>query len=66
MLLAAIRDELVMSRLVAISAAGGKPPEFSPMPRPGVPPKSARQAPRMTDEMRRVLDPRLRDQPTEA
>jgi hypothetical protein len=65
MLLAILRDELVLSRHVAIAAAGGKPPEFEPMSRPGVPPKSAAKS-GMTDEMRRVLDPRLRDQPMEA
>lgn len=67
MLLAAIKDELMLNRIIAIAAAGGKPPEFVPTPRPGVPPVSAqRTGGGMTDEMRRVLDPRLRDQPTEA
>jgi hypothetical protein len=65
MLLAQIRDELVLSRHVAIAATGAKPPEFQPMPRPGIPPKSA-QKKGMTDEQRRALDPRLRDQPMEA
>ncbi|MFG2292056.1 hypothetical protein [Streptomyces sp. NPDC048603] len=67
MMLAAIRDELMLSRYVAIAAAGGKPPEFHPTPRPGVPPTSAqRTGGGMTDEMRRALDPRLREQPMEA
>lgn len=66
MLLAAIKDELMLNRLVAIAAAGGKPGEFVPTPRPGIPPRSAQRAGRMTDEMRRALDPRLRDQPMEA
>ncbi|MET9959330.1 hypothetical protein ABZ128_09610 [Streptomyces sp. NPDC006326] len=65
MLLATIRDEIVLSRHVAIAAAGQKPGEFQPMPRPGIPPKSAQKR-GMTDEQRRALDPRLRDQPTEA
>lgn len=64
MLLAVLRDELVLTRHVAIAAAGGKPPEFVPMSRPGIPPKSAQKSV-MTDDMRRALDPRLRDQPTE-
>lgn len=65
MLLASVRDEIVLSRHVAIAAAGGRAPEFHPTPRPGVSPKSAKST-RMTDEERRALDPRLRDQPTEA
>lgn len=66
MLLVGIKDELVMSRGVAIAAAGGKPPEFTPSPRPGIPPKSATARRGLTDEQRRALDPRLRDQPKEA
>jgi hypothetical protein len=65
MLIAQLRDEIVLSRNVAIAATGATPPPFEQTPRPGVPPKSA-QPSRMTDEMRRVLDPRLRDQPPEA
>lgn len=62
MLLAAIRDEIALSRSVAIAAAGGKPPKFTPMPRPGIPPTST--APRrLTDEQRRAIDPRLNQQP---
>ncbi|QEU76878.1 hypothetical protein CP967_31130 [Streptomyces nitrosporeus] len=63
--MAQLVDELRLSRSVAIAAAGGKPPEFRPVPRPGIPPKSASPK-RMTDEMRRELDPRMRDQPKEA
>lgn len=64
MLLAAVRDELVLSRNAAIAIAGGKPAEFHPTPRPGIPPKSVRKG--LTDEQRRALDPRLRNQPKEA
>ncbi|MFF6928362.1 hypothetical protein [Streptomyces californicus] len=64
-LLVELKDELRLSRNVAIAAAGGTPPEFIPTSRPGVPPKSA-SAPRMSDEQRRALDPRLRNQPKEA
>ncbi|MGP3750892.1 hypothetical protein [Streptomyces sp. IBSNAI001] len=64
-ILTELKDEMRLSRNVAIAAAGGKPPEFTPSPRPGIPPKSA-SASRMTDEMRRALDPRMRDQPKEA
>ncbi|WP_327712374.1 hypothetical protein OG912_32140 [Streptomyces sp. NBC_00464] len=65
MLLADIKDQLVLARSVAIAAAGGTPPDFTPTPRPGVAPASASPK-RMTDEMRRALDPRLRNQPKEA
>lgn len=65
MLLADIKDQLVLTRGVAIAAAGGSPPEFQPTPRPGVPPTSA-SAKRLSDEQRRALDPRLRNQPKEA
>ncbi|WP_234432337.1 hypothetical protein [Streptomyces sp. NRRL S-378] len=65
MLLAALRDEIVLSRHVAIAAAGGTAPEFEPMSRPGIPPKSAVRR-TLTDEQRRAIDPRLRDQPMEA
>lgn len=65
MLLADIKDQLVLGRSVAIAAAGGTPPDFTPTPRPGIPPTSASPK-RMTDDMRRALDPRMRNQPTEA
>ncbi|KDQ65758.1 hypothetical protein [Streptomyces sp. NTK 937] len=63
--LAELRDEIVLSRSVAIAAAGGKPPEFTPTSRPGIPPNvTPRKG--MTDDQRRALDPRLRNQPKEA
>ncbi|WP_425837337.1 hypothetical protein [Streptomyces fractus] len=66
-LLAAIKDELVRARHVALVAAGGKPEDFVPTPRPGIPPKSAKTSRRqLSDEQRRALDPRLRSQPKEA
>jgi hypothetical protein len=61
MLLAAIKDEVTLSRNAAIAIAGGKPGEFHPTPRPGIPPKSAARK-GLTDEQRRALDPRLRNQ----
>ncbi|MFD3361624.1 hypothetical protein ACFWW5_00790 [Streptomyces albidoflavus] len=62
-LLATLRDEIALLRIVTIAAAGGKPPEFTPTPRPGIPPKSAaRKGGGLTDEQRRALDPRLRNQ----
>ncbi|WP_405927917.1 hypothetical protein OG554_03710 [Streptomyces griseus] len=64
-LLVELKDELTLNRLVAIAAAGGKPGEFTPTPRPGVPPKSATRK-GLTDEQRRAIDPRLRNQPKEA
>ncbi|GAA3018386.1 hypothetical protein Sfulv_55250 [Streptomyces fulvorobeus] len=64
-LLIEIKDELRLNRSVAIAAAGGTPPEFTPTPRPGIPPTSAVRT-GMTDEDRRALDPRMRDQPKEA
>lgn len=64
-LLAEIKDQITLSRLIAVAAAGGKPDEFTPTPRPGIPPKStSRQG--LTDEQRRAIDPRLRNQPKEA
>ncbi|MET9126899.1 hypothetical protein [Streptomyces sp. NPDC004528] len=64
-LLAGLKDEVTLSRYVAIAAAGGNPPEFTPTPRPGIPPKSAQKR-GLTDEQRRALDPRLRNQTQEA
>lgn len=65
MLVAAMRDEMRLNTIVAIAAAGGKPPTFEPTPRPGITPTSGGRK-RLTDEQRRVIDPRLRDQPKEA
>ncbi|MFE5093220.1 hypothetical protein ACFRCI_23385 [Streptomyces sp. NPDC056638] len=65
MLLAAIKDEITLSRNAAIAIAGGKPGDFNPTPRPGIPPTSAARK-GLTDEQRRALDPRLRDQTQEA
>lgn len=66
-LLAGIKDEITRGRHVAIAAAGGKPEDFVPTPRPGIPPKSAKKSRRgLSDEQRRALDPRLRTQPKEA
>jgi hypothetical protein len=67
MLLAALLDAVRLNTSVAIAAAGGKPGEFTPTPRPGIPPKNASTGRKsLTDEQRRVLDPRLRNQPKEA
>lgn len=66
MLLADLKDQIVLSRLVAIAAAGGKPPEFRPTPRPGIPPTASGGRRRLTDDQRAALDPRLRTQPKEA
>ncbi|MFF1625562.1 hypothetical protein [Streptomyces sp. NPDC058272] len=67
LLLAALKDEVTLLRAVTIAAAGGKPPEFVPTPRPGVSPKFAAKTKRgLTDEQRRALDPRLRNQTQEA
>jgi hypothetical protein len=66
-LLASVKDEVRLLRMVMVAANGGKPGEFEPTPRPGVPPKSASATRRgMTDEQRAALDPRLRNQPKEA
>lgn len=67
-LLASLKDEVTRLLHVTIAAHGGKPGEFEPTPRPGIPPKSARTSTRkgLTDEQRRALDPRLRHQPKEA
>ncbi|MFD4234306.1 hypothetical protein [Streptomyces sp. NPDC058542] len=60
-----LKDQVILSRNFAIAAAGGTPPEFSPTPRPGVPPTSTTRK-GLTDEQRRAIDPRLRNQPKEA
>ncbi|MFD5198800.1 hypothetical protein ACFWM7_01255 [Streptomyces sp. NPDC058375] len=64
-LLVELKDEVIRLRNATLAAAGATPPEFIPTSRPGIPPKSA-SAPRMSDEQRRALDPRLRNQPKEA
>jgi hypothetical protein len=66
-LLASMKDEVTLLRMVMVAANGGKPGDFEPTPRPGIPPKSARTSRKgLTDEQRRALDPRLRNQPKEA
>ncbi|MFF7098546.1 hypothetical protein ACFY9A_40240 [Streptomyces rubradiris] len=65
-LLAQVKDEVTLLRHVLVAANGGKPGTFEPTPRPGIPPKSAQPRKGLTDEQRRALDPRLRDQPKEA
>lgn len=66
-LLAGVKDEITLLRHITLAANGGKPGEFTPTPRPGIPPKSAQMSRRaLTDEQRRALDPRMRQQPKEA
>ncbi|WP_228973401.1 hypothetical protein [Streptomyces sp. DH12] len=65
MLVAAMRDEMRINTIVTIAAAGGKPPKFVPTPRPGITPTSGGRK-RLSDEQRRAIDPRLRNQPKEA
>ncbi|KPC89887.1 hypothetical protein ADL27_38380 [Streptomyces sp. NRRL F-6602] len=60
LLLAQLRDELVLSRGVAIAAAGGKPPAFQPYPRPGVVSGTTSSRRHLSDEDRARIDPRLR------
>lgn len=63
-LLAGIKDEITLARNVSIAAAGGKPPDFNPTPRPGISTSARKKT--LTDEQRRELDPRLRsEQPKE-
>jgi hypothetical protein len=66
-LLAAVKDEIRLLRITLLAVNGNKPGEFTPTPRPGIPPKSAQKSRKsLTDEQRRALDPRLRNQPKEA
>lgn len=66
-LLAQVKDELRLLRMVTVAANGGKPGEFVPTPRPGIPPKSAQKSRKsLNDEQRRALDPRTRNEPKEA
>ncbi|WDM17608.1 hypothetical protein J3S85_37880 [Streptomyces lavenduligriseus] len=63
-LIVQLTDEVRLLRHVTVAANGGKPGEFVPTPRPGIPPKSAaKQCKGLTDEQRRALDPRLRTEP---
>lgn len=64
-LLAAVKDEVIKLRLALIAVNGGKPGEFTPTPRPGIPPKRTQKYRRLTDAQRAALDPRLRNQPKE-
>jgi len=65
-LLAGVKDEVRLLRFTLLSVNGNKPPEFTPTPRPGIPPKHVQNARKgLTDEQRRALDPRLRNQPKE-
>lgn len=64
-LLAQVKDEITRLRHTLIAVNGGKPGEFTPTPRPGVPPKRAKKYRRLTDEQKAALDPRLRNQPKE-
>jgi len=66
MLLAALRDEIVILRNCTIASAGSKPPKFEPTPRPGVTPAASGSRRQLTEEQRRALDPRMRNQPKEA
>ncbi|KUF18866.1 hypothetical protein AT728_07480 [Streptomyces silvensis] len=61
-LLALVRDEIQLLRVAMVAVQTGKQMDFVPTPRPGIPPKSAPKR-RLTDEQRRALDPRLRQQP---
>jgi hypothetical protein len=65
-LLATLTDEVRLLRMITVAANGGTPEPFTPTPRPGVPPKSAQQKRGLTEEQRRALDPRLRNQTQEA
>lgn len=62
-LIVQLTDEVRLLRHVTVAANGGKPGDFQPTPRPGIPPKSAQQRKGLTDEQRRALDPRLREKP---
>ncbi|MEV0444016.1 hypothetical protein AB0I84_23830 [Streptomyces spectabilis] len=62
-LLALVRDEIQILRVALVAVQTGQKLDFTPTPRPGIPPKSAQQKRRLTDEQRRALDPRLRQQP---
>ncbi|MEU3730005.1 hypothetical protein AB0E81_11430 [Streptomyces sp. NPDC033538] len=64
-LLAAVKDEIRLLRSTLIAVNGGKPAEFVPTPRPGIPPKRKQSYRRLDDAQRAALDPRLRNQPKE-
>jgi hypothetical protein len=65
LLLADVKDAVRQNTSAVIACAGGKPGPFTPTPRPGYPPTSAGR--RLSDEQRRAIDPRLRNQqPKEA
>jgi hypothetical protein len=64
--LAAVKDEIRLLRHTLLAVNGNKPPAFEPTPRPGIPPKRKTKYRRLSDDQRRALDPRLRNQPKEA
>lgn len=64
-LLASLLDAVRMNTAVLVTANGGSAPEFTPTPRPGIPPKETAKK-RLTDDQRRALDPRMRTIPREA
>lgn len=64
MLLAAVLDAIRINTAVTVAAGGGKPGKFEPTPRPGVEPTSQGRR-ELSDDQRRALDPRLRNQPQE-
>jgi hypothetical protein len=65
MLLASLLDATRAQTSVLVASNGGSPMDLTPTPRPGIPPQTTSPK-RLTDEQRRALDPRLRNEPREA
>lgn len=65
MLLASLLDSVRLNTATLVAVNGGSKPNIDPTPRPGIPPKQSGRR-RLTDEQRRALDPRLRNEPREA
>lgn len=64
MLMASVLDAVRLNTASMIAVNGGPQPHIDPTPRPGIPPKQSRK--RLTDEQRRALDPRIRNNSREA
>lgn len=65
MLTASLLDAVRMNTAALIAVNGGSQPSVDPTPRPGIPPKQDGRT-RLSEEQRRALDPRMRNQPREA
>lgn len=62
MLTASLLDAVRMNTAAMIAVNGGPQPSVDPTPRPGIPPTQSNST-RLSEDQRRALDPRMRNQP---